>query len=324
MKAIIHKKYGPPEVAKLKDIPKPIVKENCVLVKVKASTVNRTDSGFRSAQYFISRFWSGLFRPKHQILGCEFSGTISAVGSKVSLCEIGDKVFGYNDKTFGGHAEYICLNETDLFTTVPKNLSIEESAAILEGAHYALVNIRAAKVKPGDNVMVYGASGAIGSAAVQILKHFGAHITAVCNSKNVNLVKSLGAHEVIDYQTQDYTNTKNQFNFIFDAVGKSSFGICKPLLINKGIYISTELGKNGENLFYALFTALLGNKKLLFPIPSITKEDVLFIKELVENGTYKPLIDRTYPLNQITEAYTYVEAGQKTGNVLLLIENYTE
>lgn len=319
MRAIVYKKYGTPEVARLMEVLKPVPKDNEVLIKVYASTVNRTDSGFRSAEYFISRFWSGLLRPKFPILGCEFAGVIKEIGKDVKEFTNGDKVFGFNDKSFGGHAEYLTIVETNALTTMPEHISFDKAAALTEGAHYALVNIRAAKIKRGQNVLVNGATGAIGSAAVQLLKHFGAIVTAVCNTKNVGLVKSLGADTVIDYQTQDFTKTENKFEFIFDAVGKSSFGQCKPLLTKKGIYVSTELGKNGENILYALTTPFLGGKKLLFPIPSISKKDVIFLKELVQKGEYNPIIDRQYKLDQIVEAYKYVESGQKTGNVILKI-----
>ncbi len=319
MRAVVYSKYGPPEVAKLMEVPKPLPKDNEVLVRVYSSTVNRTDSGFRSAEYFISRFWTGLLRPKHQILGCEFSGIVEEIGQGVSTFKKGDKVFGFNDKTFGGHGEYLTIAETDAIITIPDNLNFDEAAALTEGSHYALIDIRAAKVERGQNVLVYGATGAIGSAAVQLLKHFGAIVTAVCNTKNVSLVKSLGANTVIDYQTQNFTEIEDKFEFIFDAVGKSSFGQCKPLLTEKGIYISTELGKNGENLILALTTPLWGGKKLLFPIPSITKQDVIFLKELAGKGEYKAVIDRCYRLDQIVEAYHYVESGQKTGNVVLKI-----
>lgn len=319
MKAIVYSKYGPPEVARLLEVAKPIPKDNEVLVKVYASTVNRTDSGFRSAEYFISRFWSGLLKPKYQILGCEFAGIIEEIGQSVTIFKKGDKVFGYNDKTFGGHGQYLTIAETNTLTTMPEDLSFDIAAALTEGAHYALVNIRAAKVERGQNVLVNGATGSIGSAAVQLLKYFGAIVTAVCNTKNVALVKSLGSDTVIDYQTQDFTKTENKFEFIFDAVGKSSFGQCKPLLTEKGIYISTELGKNGENIFLALTTPLWGGKKVLFPIPSINKQDVIFLKERVQKGEYKPVIDRQYKLDQIVEAYKYIESGQKTGNVILKI-----
>jgi len=319
MRAIVYSKYGPAEVASLMEVPKPLPKDNEVLVRVYASTVNRTDSGFRSAEYFISRFWTGLIRPKYQILGCEFAGIIEEIGQQVTTFKKGDKVFGFNDKTCGGHGEYLTIAETDAVINMPDKLSFEEAAALTEGAHYALVDIRAAKVERGQNVLVYGATGAIGSAAVQLLKHFGAVVTAVCNTKNVGLVKSLGADTVIDYQTQDFTKTEVKFEFVFDAVGKSSFGQCKPLLTEKGIYVSTELGKNAENLFLALTTPIWGGKRLLFPIPSITKQDVLFLKELVDKGEFKPVIDRQYNLDQIVEAYKYVESGQKTGNVVLKV-----
>ena len=319
MKAAIHSRYGPPEIVEVKDIPKPTPKENEVLIKVHASTVNRTDSGFRSAEYFVSRFFSGLFRPKHQTLGCEFAGVIEEIGSKVTSFKTGDKVFGFNDSTFGGHAEFLIINENAAITTLPHNLDFYAAAPITEGAHYALNNIRASKIQKGQNALVYGATGAIGSAAVQLLRHFGANVTAVSNTKNVGLVKSLGADVVIDYQTQDFTQTKTKFHFIFDAVGKSSFHQCKPLLTEKGVYISTELGKNAENVFLAISTSFSKGKKVLFPIPAITKEDVIFLKQLAESGEFKPVIDRYYTLDEVVEAYNYVETGQKTGNVVLRV-----
>lgn len=319
MKAIIHTEYGPPEVARLAEVEKPSPKENELLIKVIASTVNRTDAGFRSAVYVISRLFSGLFKPKNKILGCEFAGIVEATGSDVFLFKTGDKVFGYNDESFGGHAEYLTINENAAITTIPDNIKFSEAAAITEGGHYALCDIRAAKIKAGDDVMVYGSTGAIGSAAVQLLKYFGANVTAVCNTKNVELVKALGADVVIDYQTEDFTNTVQRFDLIFDAVGKSSFGKCKPLLKEKGIYISTELGKNGENIFLALITPLLGGKKVLFPLPTISKTDVEFLKDLVEKRKFQAVIDREYKMEEIVEAYTYVESEQKTGNVILRI-----
>ncbi len=319
MKAIVYTKYGPPEVAKLTEVPIPEPKNNELLIKVFASTVNRTDAGFRSAEYFISRFWSGLLRPKNKILGCEFAGMVVEMGKSVTTFSKGDKVFGFNDKTWGGHGEYLTIAENDAVAIIPDNLNLYEAAPITEGAHYALNNIRAAKIEKGQHVLVYGATGAIGSAAVQLLKHFGTIVTAVCNTKNVEMVRSLGADIVIDYQTQDFTKTANSFQFIFDAVGKSSFGKCKPLLTKKGIYISTELGKYAQNIFFALTTPIFGGKKVLFPIPAITKEDVIFLKELVEKGAFKPVIDRYFELGEIVEAYKYVESGQKTGNVVLKI-----
>lgn len=319
MKGALHFKYGPPEVVCVMEVPKPMPKENELLIKIMAATVNRTDCGFRSAEYFVSRFFSGLFKPKNKILGNEFAGVVEATGKSVTTFKVGDHVFGYNDITFGAHAEYVTIKESASIATMPAGLAFDQAAAITEGGHYALCDIHAAKVKSGDHVMVYGATGAIGSAAVQLLKHFKAHVTAVCNTKNVGLLKSLGADVVIDYQTEDFTKTEQLFDFVFDAVGKSSFAQCKPLLKSKGIYISTELGKNGDNIWKALITPLLGGKRVLFPLPTISKTDVEFLKQLVEWGEYKPVIDRHYALDQIVEAYKYVESQQKTGNVIITI-----
>lgn len=309
--------YGPPEVVALREVEKPVPKDNEVLIKVYATTVNRTDCGFRSAEYIVSRFFSGLFKPKNKTLGNEFAGVVEAIGKDVTLFAIGDRVFGYNDKTFGAHAEYMTIGENEAITTMPSNVTYEDAAPITEGGHYALCDIRAAKVTVGHNVLIYGATGSIGSAAVQLAKYFGATVTAVCNTKNVELVKSLGADTVIDYTAQDFTKIGQTFDLVFDAVGKSSFGACKPLLKKKGIYISTELGKNAENILFALITPIFGNKKVLFPLPTSNKEDVVFLKELVEMGKYKPVIDRYYKLEQIIDAYQYVETGQKTGNVVI-------
>jgi NADPH:quinone reductase-like Zn-dependent oxidoreductase len=319
MKAAIHTRYGPPEVLHLTEVPKPTPKDNEVLIKIYATTVNRTDCGFRSAEYFISRFFSGLFKPKNQILGNEFAGIIETTGKYVTAFQPGEKVFGYNDTTFGAHAEYMIMPENGPMSTIPSGLTFEEAVCITEGGHYALCDIRAAKVKAGQNVMIYGATGAIGSAAVQMAKYFGATVTAVCNTKNVELVKSLGADLVIDYTKEDFTKTGQSFDFVFDAVGKTSFGKCKPILSKNGIYISTELGKNSQNVFLALSTPLFGGKKVLFPIPTISREDVEFLKKLVIDGHFKPVIDRRYRLEEIVEATRYVETGQKTGNVVIVV-----
>ncbi len=321
MKAVIYEKYGPPEVLCIKDIAVPIPGDNDVLIKVHATTVNRTDCGFRSAEYFIVRFFSGLIRPKNKILGNEFAGEIEAIGKNVKLFKPGDKVFGYNDTKFGAHAEYMVMDEKDSITTMPSALTYEESAPITEGAHYALCDIRAAKIRSGQNILINGATGAIGSAAVQLVKYLGAEVTAVCDTKHIELVKSLGADEVIDYTKQDFTRIEKTFDVVFDAVGKSSFGKCKPLLRKGGIYMSTELGYMSQNPFLALITPLLGGKKVLFPIPTITKDDVIFLKGLVEAGHYKPVIDRRYPLEQIIDAHKYVETGQKIGNVVITLNH---
>lgn len=321
MKAAVHFKYGAPDVVHIQEYPKPTPTNDQILVRVIASTVNRTDCGFRSAEYFISRFFSGLFKPKYNILGNEFAGVIEDIGKSVTQFQVGDKVFGYNDSKFGGHAEYLVISENDAIATIPKNKNCTESAPILEGSHYALSNLRAAKVKSNQKVLVNGGTGSIGSAAVQLLKQYEVDVTAVCGTQHIELLKSLGANQVIDYQNKDFTQTDDKFDFIFDAVGKSSFKRCKKLLKPKGIYISTELGKNGVNIPLALFTPLFGGKKVLFPIPSINKNDVLFIRSLVESGVFSPVVDRTYGIDQIVEAYTYVESGQKIGNVIIKVSD---
>lgn len=317
MKAAVYKKYGPPEVVKVIDLPKPIPGDKDILLKVHASTVNRTDCGFRSAEYVISRLFSGLLKPKFHVLGCEFAGEVEAVGKMVNRFKPGDRLFGFNDAHFGGHAEYLLLNDTDVMALIPEGMKYDEAAALTEGGHYALCDIYAMQVKPGQNILVNGATGAIGSAAVQLLKHFRAQVTAVCSSKHVEKVKTLGADHVIDFQKQDFTQLPVQFDAVFDAVGKSSFGNCKPLLKPNGLYVSTELGKNSENIWRAMLGKLLGGKRILFPIPSTRQEDIDLLKELAESGKYKPLIDRSYTLEEIVEAYRYVETGQKVGNVIL-------
>lgn len=321
MKAAIHRKYGPPDLVKIEDITIPQPKNNEVLVRIFTTTVNRTDCGFRSAEYFISRFWSGLFKPKYNTLGCEFAGEIVEVGKDVTLFKKGDRVFGYNDQKFGGHAEYLVVSESDNIAITPNNIPFAHAAALLEGGHYALSNIKAAKITSGQSVLINGGTGAIGSAAIQQVKYLGATVTAVTDTKNVELVKTLGADKVIDYLKEDFTKLPHQFDVILDSVGKSTFGKCKPLLKKKGIYISTELGPFGQNPFLALLTPLFRGRKVLFPIPTISKKEVNYLKELAEKGYFTPLIDRTYLLHQIVEAYKYVETGQKIGNVLIEIHN---
>lgn len=319
MKAIVYHKYGSPDVLELKEVEKPTIKDNEVLIKVYATTVNRTDCAIRKAEPFISRFVSGLIRPKKTILGTEFAGEIEAVGKDVTFFKVGDKVFGFSGNDFGAHAEYMIMPEEGSLTTMPANMTYEESAPSTEGAHYAYNFIKKVNLKSGQKVLVNGATGAIGSAAVQLLKYFGVNVTAVCNTENIELVKSLGANRVIDYTKDDFTKDNQNYSFIFDTVGKSSFAKCKPLLQHGGVYISSELGYMAQNLFLALITPMIGNKKVIFPLPTDCRESILFIKKLIEKGKFKAVIDRKYPLEQIVEAYRYVEKGQKIGNVVITV-----
>jgi NADPH:quinone reductase-like Zn-dependent oxidoreductase len=325
MKAIVYEKYGPPDVLQFKEVEKPIPKDNEVLIKVYATTVNRTDCATIRAIPFFARLVTGLFKPKKQIPGTEFAGDIEDIGKNVSSFKVGDKVFGFDDSGLSSHAQYMIIVENKALITIPKDTTYEQAAASIEGAHYAYNFINKVNLKSGQKVLVNGATGAIGSAAVQLLKYFGADITAVCNGKNIELVKSLGADKVIDYTKEDFTKIDQKYDFIFDAVGKSSFFNCKKLLQPGGIYISSDLGFMAQNIFLPLITPIIkpiiGNKKTVFPIPTDCKGSVLLIKKLMERGKFKAVIDRKYPLEQIAEAYRYVEKGQKTGNVVITVSN---
>ena len=284
------------------------------------TTVNRTDCGFRSGKPFIVRFFSGLIKPKATVLGSEFAGEVEAIGAAVTSFGVGDKVFGFNENRFGAHAEYMSIPEDGPLATMPANVTYEEIAPGTEGSHYALSCITKAKIQSGQLVLVNGATGAIGSAAVQILKHLGAVVTAVCDTVNVELVKGLGADRVIDRSVEDFTKDEQTYDVVFDAVGKSSFGRCKRLLKPRGFYLSTDLGPFAQNPILALITPLFGGRKAMMPIPpKYDQGRVQYFKELIESGAFKPVIDRRYPLDQIVEAYRYVETGQKIGNVLITV-----
>ena len=320
MKVIIHPKYGPPEVLQLSTLEKPVPKEHEALIKVKATTVNRTDCAILRAKPFIMRWVTGFLKPVKIIPGTDFAGVIEAVGKDVVSFKAGEKVFGFDDSGLSSSAEYLTLSADKALTTIPKNVSYEQAAASSEGAHYAYNMLNKVNLTSGQKALVNGASGAIGSAALQFLKYFGLDVVAVCGTKNVELIKSLGANQVMDYTREDFTQTDQKFDFIFDTVGKSSFAKCKSLLNPGGVYLSSELGWMAQNIFFALFTPIFGKKKVIFPIPSDIKGSLLFIKKLMEEGKFKPVIDRQYPLEQIAEAYRYVEKGQKTGNVIITMD----
>ena len=328
MRAVVYTHYGSPGVLHIKEIEKPVPKDDEVLIKVYATTVNRTDYATIRAKPFFARIWTGLIKPKKQIPGTEFSGKIEAVGKDVSTFKVGDKVFGFDDQGSMSHAKYMTISE-DKAVTIPENITYEQAAASTEGAHYAYNFINKVNLKSGQKVLVNGATGAIGSAAVQLLKYFGVNITAVCATKNIELAKSLGASKVIDYTKEDFTKgylTKEEkYNFVFDTVGKSSFFKCKELLQPGGVYISSDLGYMAQNIFLPLVTpiikSLIGHKKTVSPIPVDIRGSLLLIKKLIEQGKFKAVIDREFPLEQIVEAYKYVEKGQKTGNVVITVEH---
>ena len=319
MRAAVQTRYGPPEVVHVSEIERPSVGDNDVLVRVHATTVNRTDCACRAARPFFMRLFTGLVRPRAGVLGSEFAGVIAAVGGQVTSFDVGDRVFGYNEGPFGCHAEYLSIPGDGSLATMPATMTYEEAAPGTEGAHYALNQIRAAKVESGQDVLVHGASGAIGSAAVQLLKSMGATVTAVCGTDNLELVRALGADRVVDYTAQDFTQDTQTYDLVLDAVGKSSFGRCRRLLKPGGAYLSSELGPLAQNPFLALIAPLHSGKKVLFPIPTHDQEMVKFLRDLMESGQLRPVVDRTYPLDQIVEAYRYVETGQKVGNVVVSV-----
>jgi NADPH:quinone reductase-like Zn-dependent oxidoreductase len=324
MKAVVYDRYGPPEVQRLEDVERPVPKEDDVLIKVHATTVNRLDVHTREANRrsgvavsVLSRMVSGLQRPRQPILGSEFPGEVEAVGAAVKEFAVGDRVFGNSGLRFGAHAEFMCMRESGRIAHMPAGSSFEEAAPITDGALNALTCLTAADLKPGRRILIYGASGAIGTAGVQLARYFDADVTAVCNTKNLKLVKSLGADSVIDYTKEDFTKNGQTYHVIFDAVGKHSFKRSKGSLEPRGLYLPTD---GFENLVLALWTPRFGGKKVVFQIPPRqTKQDVLFLKELVEAGKFRPVIDRTYPIEEIIEATRYVETEQKTGNVVLTI-----
>ena len=319
MKAVVHTRYGPPDVLQVKEVEKPVPKDNEVLIRVHATTVNRTDCGFLRAEPFFVRVVSGLLRPKATILGSELAGEVEAAGKDVASFKQGDQVFGLSGLHFGAHAEYVCLPEEAAIAARPANMDYEEAAAVCDGAMLAIAFIRRTNRQEGQRVLVNGASGSIGPAAVQLAKYYGAEVTAVCNTRNLELVRSLGADAVIDYTREDFTRDGQTYDAVFDAVGKSSFRRCSSLLKKGGIYLSSDLGFLAQNPLLALWTPGIGGKRIKFPIPKVSKKDVCFFKELVEAGRYKAVIDRRYPLDRIVEAYRYVETGQKTGNVVITV-----
>lgn len=319
MKAVICNNYGPPSSLQFKEVDRPVPKAEEVLVKVKASTINRTDCAILRASPFIMRFVTGLFKPGNPILGTEFSGIVKNVGKDVENFKEGDLVFGFYDPGLGAHAEYLTIHKNKPIALLPDELSFIEGAASLEGAHYAYTTIKNVKIEKGQKILLNGATGAIGSAALQMLVHLGVEVTAVANTKNIELIKSLGAKRVIDYLKEDFTLENEKYDYIFDTVGKSSFGKCKKQLVDGGVYISSELGWMCENIFYSLFTPVFGKKKVKFPIPTNIPESIAYVKKLIAAKAFKTVIDREYPLNEIVAAYEYVEKGEKTGNVVIVV-----
>ena len=319
MRAVVHERYGSPDVLRLVEVEAPVSGADEVLIRVHATTVTRTDCGLRSAEVFISRVGTGLLRPRHKILGMELAGEVKAIGAAVTEFQVGDQVFGVLG--FGAHAEYVCMRESAPLAHKPAGMTFDEAAAVCDGACIALSCLRNADLRKGRSILIYGASGSVGTAAVQLARHFDAEVTAVCNTANVELVRSLGADRVIDYLQEDFTGRAETYDVIFDAVGKHSFRRCRHSLKPGGLYVETDLGFMWHVPPLVALTRLVGTKKVNLGIARYTKKDVLFIKDLIEAGRYRAVIDRRYSLDDVVDATRYVESGQKIGNVVLTVSS---
>jgi NADPH:quinone reductase-like Zn-dependent oxidoreductase len=326
MKAIVHTAYGPPDELHLQEVEKPTPKDDEVLIRIHATTVTTTDCNARNLTFLPKllrlpiRMQFGFLKPKIKILGVDLAGEIEAVGKDVTRFKIGDQVYGTPEPALGAHAEYICIPENGVLASKPANMTYEEAASVTLAGHTALYFIRdQGKIQAGQKVLIIGASGAIGTLAVQLGKYYGAEVTGVCSTTNLELVKSLGADKVIDYTKEDFTKSNETYDVIFDAVHKSSFLRCKSSLKEKGIYLVTM--PSLTFLLQMLWTSIIGDKKVKNGARHATVEDLLFFNELIETGKLKTVIDRRYPLEQTAEAFKYVEKGHKKGNVVIAVEH---
>lgn len=317
MRAVIHDSYGPPEVLRIVVVAKPVPKEDEILVKVHACTVSRSDVALRAGTPFISRFITGLGRPRRRILGSDFAGEVAAVGSAVSEFAVGDHVFGLNPWRFGTHAEFMCMRARGAVARMPDGMLFEDAAAVCDGAILALNAMRPAHLHKGQRILIFGASGSIGSAATQLARFFGADVSGVCRTKGADLVRSLGADDVINSTQEDFTKNGRTYDAILDAVGTLTFKMCRDSLKPGGVYLATD---GLRNLPLSVWTSRVGDKRVEFPIPpKFTKQDVVFLRSIIEAGKYRAVIDRRYPFEQVLDATRYVEKKEKTGNVVLTV-----
>jgi NADPH:quinone reductase-like Zn-dependent oxidoreductase len=319
MRAIVYTRYGPPDVLHLEEIDKPTPKDNEVLIKIYATTVTSGDCRMRRADPFAVRLFNGLTKPKKiTILGNELAGEIEALGKAVTQFKKGDQVFGQAGLHLGANAEYICLPEDGTLALKPTNLTYEEAAAIPFGGNTALHFLKKGNIQKGHKVLIYGASGSLGTAAVQLAKYFGVEVTGICSTTNVELVKSLGADMVIDYTKEDFTKSDATYDIIFDTIGKSPFSSCVKLLNTNGIYLRA-VHMSLLPIVQGIWTTIISSKKVIGGIADERKENLLFLKQLIEAGNLKPVIDRSYPFERIAEAHRYVDEGHKKGNVVLTV-----
>ncbi len=322
MKAIVHTKYGPPDELQLIEVENPVPRENEVLIKIHATTVTTTDCNARNFTFvpesfmFFARMMFGFKKPRIRILGIDLTGEIEAIGEKVKLFKVGDYVFGSPGAKFGGHAEYCCVPENGALTLKPADMRWEEAASVSLAGCTALYFIRdLAKIQAGQKILIHGASGAIGTYAVQLAKYYGAEVTGVCSAPNAEMLKSLGADKVIDYTKEDFSKSLERYDFVFSVVGKTTFSQCKGILKPKGIYLENWM--ETKDFLKVLWTAITGGKKIKGGVSAETTEKLNFLKELIVSGKLVPVIDRIYPLEKTAEAFQYVEQGHKKGNVII-------
>lgn len=319
MKAVTYYQYGSPDVLRITALPTPSAGKKEIRIRVVATTVNRTDCAILLGKPYIMRLFHGLTKPRRTVPGTDFAGIVEETGEGVTEFKRGDRVWGFDDNGLASQAEYMTLPVQKPVVKIPDNVGFEKAVASAEGAHYAYNFINKVTLIPGQRVLVNGATGAIGSAAVQLLKERGVHVTAVCHSDFTEVVMELGANEVIDYTREDFTKGTNTYHFVFDSVGKRSYPECRKVLTPDGIYISSELGPYSQNLFLSILSPVKRGRKIRFPFPFNIKRSLHYLSNLLQQEKFKPLIDRRYDLNDVQDAYRYVLQGQKIGNVVLSV-----
>ena len=322
MRALIAPGYGSPDILRFKNVPEPIPASDEVLIRVEATTVNRTDLGVLIGRPFFARLIYGLTRPKQPVLGCEFAGTVEALGDDVSLFEVGDRVFGFDDARFGSHAPYKVMRANSLIARIPQGVTFEGAAPASEGACYSMNIIRSGGIdRAGGQVAVYGATGSIGSAAVQLAKKFGATVTAFGDTGRLDLMRSLGADRVIDYTQERVPPADQTYDVVIDAVGKTSYRHWRSAMAPEGSFLATDLGRGGQNIPLALWTRVIGRRRVAMPLPRNTKDDIALFASLLESGEFRPVVSRVYPFDAIIDAFQHVAKGEKTGNIVIAMGN---
>lgn len=316
MKAVVNERYGSPDILEIREIPTPEPQAGEILVRVHATTVSRTDSCALRAHPFFVRPLTGLLRPKRTVLGLDFAGTVEAVGKGVVKFEQGDRVFGLTPGGYGAHAEYVCLSADSAVSVMPPAKRFHE-VVVCEGAWYANTYLKKFNLRPGHKILIYGASGAIGTSAIQLSKIYGANVIAVVSTPHLDLARRLGADRVVDYTAEDFTKIGDSFDFVLDAVGKTSFFRCRPLLKREGVFAATDLGPWWQNVILAIWSSLTGTGRVVFPTPRRDPSFLEFLKARIQAGEFRAVIDRKYPLRNIADAYRYVETEQKVGIVVI-------